>query len=73
MSSVSQELRRSRLDPVSYEILRRRYYVAISGAVNRVGRPGSESQTFRSHSGEDSEPNLITLCRRCHAAVHRGS
>jgi 5-methylcytosine-specific restriction endonuclease McrA len=26
---------------------------------------------FRSHSGEDSEENLITLCNACHAAVHR--
>jgi 5-methylcytosine-specific restriction endonuclease McrA len=27
---------------------------------------------FRSHSGEDSQENLITLCNACHAAVHRG-
>jgi 5-methylcytosine-specific restriction endonuclease McrA len=26
---------------------------------------------FRSHSGEDSEENLIVLCNACHAAVHR--
>jgi hypothetical protein len=26
---------------------------------------------FRSHSGADSEENLITLCAPCHAAVHR--
>ena len=25
---------------------------------------------FRSHSGEDSEDNLITLCTACHARVH---
>jgi hypothetical protein len=26
---------------------------------------------FRSHSGADSEENLITLCSPCHARVHR--
>ena len=26
---------------------------------------------FRSHSGADSEENLITLCTACHARVHR--
>ncbi len=25
---------------------------------------------FRSHSGEDSEHNLITLCLDCHASAH---
>jgi 5-methylcytosine-specific restriction endonuclease McrA len=25
---------------------------------------------FRSHSGADSEENLITLCATCHARVH---
>jgi 5-methylcytosine-specific restriction endonuclease McrA len=29
-------------------------------------------QQFRSHSGEDKEENLITLCHRCHLATHRG-
>jgi 5-methylcytosine-specific restriction endonuclease McrA len=26
---------------------------------------------FRSHSGANSEENLITLCAACHARVHR--
>jgi 5-methylcytosine-specific restriction endonuclease McrA len=25
---------------------------------------------FRSHSGQDIEQNLITLCAQCHARVH---
>jgi 5-methylcytosine-specific restriction endonuclease McrA len=25
---------------------------------------------FRTHSGADSEENLITLCATCHATVH---
>jgi hypothetical protein len=27
-------------------------------------------QQFRSHSGDDSAENLITLCITCHASVH---
>ena len=26
---------------------------------------------FRSHAGEDSEENLITLCSQCHAKLHQ--
>ncbi|PYV77558.1 MAG: hypothetical protein DMG96_10770 [Acidobacteria bacterium] len=26
---------------------------------------------FRSHSGDDCESNLVTLCATCHAGVHR--
>jgi len=29
-------------------------------------------QRFRSHSGADTEENLITLCGTCHGAAHRG-
>jgi 5-methylcytosine-specific restriction endonuclease McrA len=28
---------------------------------------------FRSHSGQDSEENLITLCVCCHGAIHSPS
>ena len=27
-------------------------------------------QQFRSHSGEDTEQNLITLCSKCHTSYH---
>jgi 5-methylcytosine-specific restriction endonuclease McrA len=27
-------------------------------------------QQFRSHSGDDSEANLITLCTDCHSSAH---
>jgi phage terminase large subunit GpA-like protein len=30
-------------------------------------------QQYRSHSGEDVEQNLITLCSECHSAAHRSS
>ena len=29
-------------------------------------------QKFRSHGGDDSEQNLITLCANCHSRVHQG-
>jgi 5-methylcytosine-specific restriction endonuclease McrA len=29
-------------------------------------------QQFRSHSGEDQEDNLITLCTNCHFSIHAG-
>ena len=28
-------------------------------------------QQYRSHSGEDVEDNLITLCRKCHSSEHQ--
>jgi 5-methylcytosine-specific restriction endonuclease McrA len=30
-------------------------------------------QELRSHSGSDTEENLITLCHACHQTVHRRS
>jgi len=30
-------------------------------------------QRFRSHSGEDTEENLITLCNHCHSRRHETS
>jgi 5-methylcytosine-specific restriction endonuclease McrA len=27
---------------------------------------------YRTHSGEDSEDNLITLCHTCHTTIHCG-
>jgi len=29
--------------------------------------------TFRSHQGEDTEDNLITLCTFCHRQIHAGA
>jgi 5-methylcytosine-specific restriction endonuclease McrA len=29
-------------------------------------------RSFRSHTGDDSEENLITLCIECHADIHKG-
>jgi 5-methylcytosine-specific restriction endonuclease McrA len=28
-------------------------------------------QQFRSHSGQDTEENLIAICHNCHSAAHK--
>jgi len=30
-------------------------------------------KAFRSRAGDDSEENMITLCVRCHADIHKGT
>ena len=63
------------LDPELYEqvrnqVLRRDGWRCQScGAMSNLEVHHRE---FRSHSGDDSEENLITLCITCHATVHRG-
>jgi 5-methylcytosine-specific restriction endonuclease McrA len=64
---------RLRLDPTLYEQLR---YQVLSRDGWRCQACGSMSnlevhhKEFRSHSGDDSEQNLVTLCSACHAVVH---
>ena len=64
----------SRLDPLLYEnlcqqILRRDSWRCQScGTMSNLEVHHIE---FRSHSGPDSEENLITLCTACHTRVHR--
>ena len=62
-----------RLDPVSYERLRQQmlrrdgWRCQCCGAMSNLEVHHNQ---FRSHSGQDSEENLITLCATCHASVH---
>jgi len=64
---------RLRLDPLPYEslrqpVLRRDGYRCQScGTMSNLEVHHRE---FRSHSGSDSEDNLITLCTTCHARAH---
>jgi len=56
-------------DNLRYQVLRRDGWRCQScGAMSNLE---VHHKTFRSHSGEDSENNLIALCNTCHAAVHR--
>jgi 5-methylcytosine-specific restriction endonuclease McrA len=73
MSSVGPKPVRLRLDPVAYESLRqlvlRRdgWRCQLCGTMSNLEVHHKE---FRSHSGHDSEENLITLCSSCHTSVH---
>ena len=58
-----------RLDPLSYESLRQQVLRRDSWKCQSCGLEVHHKE-FRSHSGDDSEENLITLCSTCHASVH---
>src|ERR1039457_7101042 len=63
----------SRLDPLSYENLREQILRRDGWRCQSCGTMSNlevHHREFRSHSGEDSEENLITLCSVCHARVH---
>jgi ATP-dependent DNA helicase RecQ len=67
---------RLRLDPLSYESLRQQILHRDGWRCQSCGTMSNlevHHREFRSHSGDDSEENLITLCTACHAAVHSGS
>lgn len=73
MSSNRPRLPRLRLDAESYERLRQRilrrdgWKCQACGAMTNLE---THHWQFRSHSGDDSEENLITLCVSCHAEMH---
>jgi 5-methylcytosine-specific restriction endonuclease McrA len=63
----------SRLDPLSYESLRQQILRRDGWRCKSCGTMSNlevHHREFRSHSGADSEENLITLCAACHARVH---
>jgi 5-methylcytosine-specific restriction endonuclease McrA len=62
-----------RLDPLSYENLRQQILHRDGWRCQSCGTMTNlevHHREFRSHSGHDSEENLITLCIRCHADIH---
>jgi 5-methylcytosine-specific restriction endonuclease McrA len=63
----------SRLDPLSYELLRQQILRRDGWRCQSCGTMSHlevHHREFRSHSGEDSEENLITLCVACHTKAH---
>jgi len=63
-----------RLDPVRYECLRQEILRRDGWRCQYCGTMSNlevHHQQFRSHSGDDSEENLITLCAACHAVAHQ--
>jgi 5-methylcytosine-specific restriction endonuclease McrA len=73
MTSVGPKRARRRLDPALYEELRNQvlrrdgWRCQMCGAMSHLEVHHLE---FRSHSGDDSERNLITVCSACHAIAH---
>jgi 5-methylcytosine-specific restriction endonuclease McrA len=64
-----------RLDPKRYEDLRQQVLRRDRWQCQSCGTKSNleiHHSKFRSHSGEDLEGNLITLCSACHAGIHRG-
>ena len=64
-----------RLDPPAYECLRQQILRRDGWRCQSCGTMSNlevHHREFRSHSGADSEENLITLCAACHAAAHSG-
>jgi 5-methylcytosine-specific restriction endonuclease McrA len=64
-----------RLDASSYESLRQQVLHRDAWRCQSCGAMTNlevHHRGFRSHSGADSEENLITLCASCHATVHLG-
>jgi 5-methylcytosine-specific restriction endonuclease McrA len=63
----------SRLDPLSYASLRQQILRRDGWRCQSCGTMSNlevHHKKFCSHSGADSEENLITLCTACHARVH---
>jgi 5-methylcytosine-specific restriction endonuclease McrA len=63
----------SRLDSLSYERLRQQILRRDAWRCQSCGTMSNlevHHKHFRSHSGADSDENLITLCAACHAVVH---
>lgn len=74
MISPSPKALRLRLDAVSYERLRQQVLRRDGWRCQSCGTMTTlevHHKQYRSHSGDDSEKNLITLCAQCHAGIHR--
>jgi phage terminase large subunit GpA-like protein len=76
MSSIGPKSVRFRLDPLADDSLRQHVLRRDGWRCQSCGTMSNlevHHKQFRSHSGQDSEENLITLCRQCHDRIHRGN
>jgi ATP-dependent DNA helicase RecQ len=73
---ILRKAARLRLDLLSFESLRQQILRRDGWRCQSCGAMSNlevHHKQFRSHSGNDSEENLITMCTACHAiAHHRG-
>ncbi|MGD1080759.1 MAG: HNH endonuclease [Candidatus Sulfotelmatobacter sp.] len=75
MSSMLPNPPRIRLDPFSYQNLKQQVLRRDGWRCQSCGTMSNlevHHKEFRSHTGDDSEQNLITLCTQCHTGIHRG-
>jgi ATP-dependent DNA helicase RecQ len=75
MTSVRQKRARLRLDFGQYSTLRNQVLRRDGWRCQSCGTMSNlevHHKEFRSHAGNDSEENLITLCAECHAGIHDG-
>jgi 5-methylcytosine-specific restriction endonuclease McrA len=73
MSATRPDPAGLRLDSVSYDRLRQQILRRDSWRCQSCGAMSNlevHHKQFRSHSGYDSEENLITMCTACHAGAH---
>jgi 5-methylcytosine-specific restriction endonuclease McrA len=76
MNRVPGKRPRLRLAPELYEELRQQVLRRDGWRCKSCGALSNlevHHRELRSHSGDDAEQNLITLCTACHARVHRGT
>ena len=74
MKMIRPKTDRLRLDPCSYKSLRQQVLRRDGWRCQSCGLMSNlevHHKEFRSHSGTDSEENLITLCATCHDGAHR--
>jgi 5-methylcytosine-specific restriction endonuclease McrA len=73
VSAIGPKTERLRLDPVAYDQLRQQVLRRDGWRCQACGTMANlevHHKEFRSHCGEDSEENLITLCTSCHSQMH---
>ena len=73
MNGIHPKAARLQLDPQLHESLRQQVLRRDGWRCQSCGTMSNlevHHREFRSHSGADSEENLITLCAACHARVH---
>lgn len=73
MRTIRPKLVRLRTDPLSYDRLRQQVLRRDGWRCQSCGTMSNlevHHRELRSHSGSDSEENLITLCGACHRRVH---
>ncbi len=73
MSSIRPRAPRLQLDDAAYERLRQQVLRRDGWRCQSCGTMSNlevHHKELRSHLGDDSEANLITLCTVCHASAH---